>query len=44
MVRFRNRAVHLYGKIEVGDVYEILQHDLGGFDTFIGLIVDRYLV
>jgi uncharacterized protein YutE (UPF0331/DUF86 family) len=44
MVRFRNRAVHLYGEVDVGQVYRILKEDLGDFETFIDLIVNRYLV
>lgn len=43
MVRFRNRAVHLYGEIDVDYVYSILQQDLGDFEAFIELIVNRYL-
>lgn len=44
MVRFRNRAVHLYGDVDVGQVYRILKEDLEDFETFIDLIVNRYLV
>jgi uncharacterized protein YutE (UPF0331/DUF86 family) len=43
MVRFRNRAVHLYGEIDVDHVYSILQNDLGDFDAFVGFIVSKYL-
>jgi len=43
MVRFRNRAVHLYGDVDVSHVYGMLQEDLGDFETFIELIVNRYL-
>jgi uncharacterized protein YutE (UPF0331/DUF86 family) len=43
MVRFRNRAVHLYGEIDLNYVYSILQDDLGDFETFIGFVVERYL-
>ncbi len=43
MVRFRNRAVHVYRQIDVGYVYDILQEDLGDFETFIRLISQRYL-
>ncbi|HHV79657.1 MAG TPA: DUF86 domain-containing protein [Firmicutes bacterium] len=39
MVRFRNRAVHVYGEIDPNHVHEILQNDLGDFETFISLIV-----
>jgi uncharacterized protein YutE (UPF0331/DUF86 family) len=44
MVRFRNRAVHLYGEIDVDHVYSILQNDLRDFDAFIGFIVRKYLL
>lgn len=44
MVRFRNRAVHLYGEIDVDHVYSILQNDLGDFDAFVGFIVKKYLL
>jgi len=44
MVRFRNRAVHLYGEIDAGYVYATLRDDLGDFETFVRLIVTRYLV
>jgi len=43
MVRFRNRAVHLYGEIDVDSVYSILQNDLEDFDAFIGFVVGKYL-
>lgn len=43
MVRFRNRAVHLYGEINVDHIYSILQNDLGDFDAFVGYIVSKYL-
>ena len=34
MVRFRNRLVHLYWEVDEKTLYEILQHNLGDFDTF----------
>jgi len=43
MVRFRNRAVHLYGEIDVNYIYSILQNYLGDFDAFVGYIVRKYL-
>ena len=43
MVRFRNRAVHLYDEIDPEAVYAILQHNLPDFQEFIGHIVRRYL-
>ncbi|MFZ0430071.1 MAG: DUF86 domain-containing protein [Acidobacteriota bacterium] len=42
MVRFRNRAVHLYDKVGADEVWRILQEDLGDFDVFIRAIVVRY--
>ncbi len=44
MVRFRNRAVHLYGEMDVDHVYAILQNDLGDFDAFVGFVVSKYLI
>ncbi len=42
MVRFRNRAVHLYGEIDVDHVCSILRNDLRDFEDFIGFLVSRY--
>jgi len=42
MVRFRNRAVHLYEEISPQEVYRILQHNLPDFELFIRFIVHRY--
>ncbi|MGH9324683.1 MAG: type VII toxin-antitoxin system HepT family RNase toxin [Vicinamibacteria bacterium] len=42
MVRFRNRAVHLYEEIDAAEIYQILQENLGDFETFVSAIVDRY--
>ena len=42
MVRFRNRAVHLYDKVGADEIWRILQEDLGDFDVFIGATVARY--
>lgn len=42
MVSFRNRAVHLYDKIDPDAVYAILQQNLQDFEEFIGYIVQRY--
>ncbi|GAB6876933.1 type VII toxin-antitoxin system HepT family RNase toxin [Thermaerobacter litoralis] len=41
MVRFRNRAVHLYDTISPEEVHGILAHRLGDFDLFIGAVVRR---
>ncbi|MBI4729280.1 MAG: DUF86 domain-containing protein [Acidobacteria bacterium] len=43
MVKFRNRAVHLYDEISPGEILTILQSDLGDFEDFIGILVKRYL-
>jgi uncharacterized protein YutE (UPF0331/DUF86 family) len=42
MVRFRNRAVHLYDRIDPREVWKILQEDLGDFELFIGAMVERF--
>lgn len=39
MVKFRNRAVHLYDKISSEEVYGIIQDHLPDFDNFIRAIV-----
>lgn len=41
MVKFRNRAVHLYDKIADEEIYQIIQHHLTDFEDFIRMIV-RY--
>jgi|ERR1051325_9473726 uncharacterized protein YutE (UPF0331/DUF86 family) len=43
MVRFRNRAVHLYDEIDPGEVFAILENDLDDFEAFLAPIIDRYL-
>jgi uncharacterized protein YutE (UPF0331/DUF86 family) len=43
MVRFRNRAVHLYDEIAAEEVWKIVEDHLGDFDRFIGAIAGRYL-
>lgn len=42
MVRFRNRVVHLYDEVRAEDIWDIIERDLGGFETFVAAIVDRY--
>lgn len=42
MVRFRNRAVHLYDEIDNEEVYRILEERLGDFDIFITAIVRHF--
>jgi uncharacterized protein YutE (UPF0331/DUF86 family) len=43
MVRFRNRAVHLYDEIDPGEVFTILENDLDDFEAFLAPIIERYL-
>ena len=43
MVGFRNRAVHLYDSLDSEEILEILNHDLGDFEAFLGAIARRYL-
>jgi len=43
MVKFRNRAVHLYDEIDSPEVFDILQHHLSDIELFIGAIAGRYL-
>lgn len=40
MVSFRNRVVHLYWDVNDAIVYDILQQNLGDFDTFVGYILN----
>lgn len=42
MVRFRNRAVHLYDEVDAEEVHAILDADLDDFEVFIRAIVARY--
>ncbi len=42
MVRFRNRAVHLYDQIDAPEVFDIIENDLGDFEAFISAITTRY--
>lgn len=39
MVKFRNRAVHMYDRIADEEVYRIIRENLPDFDDFIGAIV-----
>lgn len=39
MVKFRNRLVHIYWKIEPGQIYKILKENLGDFEKFKNFIV-----
>ncbi len=42
MIKFRNRAVHLYDEINAEEVYTILEHDRGDFEVFLRAVVSRY--
>lgn len=42
MVRFRNRAVHLYDDIDPTEIWAILDTRLGDFEIFIEALVRRY--
>lgn len=42
MVRFRNRAVHLYDEIDDAEVFDILENHLGDLDIVIGAMTARY--
>lgn len=44
MIRFRNRAVHLYGEIDPGEVFTIMERNLGDFELFIRAITRRYFL
>ena len=35
MAKYRNRLVHFYAEITAKELYDILQNDLGDFDTFL---------
>ncbi|PIV64505.1 MAG: DUF86 domain-containing protein [bacterium (Candidatus Ratteibacteria) CG_4_9_14_3_um_filter_41_21] len=35
MIRFRNRLVHFYHKVDVKELYQILQNDLPDFEIFL---------
>lgn len=35
MAKYRNRLVHFYAEITGGELYQLLQNDLGDFDTFL---------
>jgi uncharacterized protein YutE (UPF0331/DUF86 family) len=42
MVQFRNRLVHLYWEVDAEVIYDILQRNLGDFETFTKQIL-KYL-
>ena len=44
MIRFRNRAVHLYDEIDAGEVFTIMENNLDDFELFIRAITRRYFL
>lgn len=42
MARFRNLLVHLYWRVDNGEVHRLLQEDLGDFDRYL-MSVGQYL-
>ena len=42
MVRFRNRAVHLYDRIDAPEVFDILESHLSDSDLFLQAVTKRY--
>lgn len=42
MARFRNLLVHLYARVDDGEVYRVLRESLGDLDAYLGSI-GRYL-
>lgn len=42
MARFRNLLVHLYWRVEDGEVFRVIQEDLGDFDAYLANL-GRYL-
>ncbi len=42
MARFRNRIVHIYWEVDLGEVHAILQNRLGDFEEYLAA-VERYL-
>lgn len=43
MVKFRNRAVHLYDTIEPEQIWDIVQNHLEDFEVFLQALVSEYL-
>jgi uncharacterized protein YutE (UPF0331/DUF86 family) len=42
MARFRNLLVHLYAKVDDGEVHRVIRENLGDFDRYLAS-VGRYL-
>jgi uncharacterized protein YutE (UPF0331/DUF86 family) len=44
MIRFRNRAVHLYDEIDPAEVFAIMENNLDDFEVFVRAITQRYFL
>ncbi len=42
MIKFRNRAVHLYDDISDDEILKIIKHNLHDFEDFINIIVNHF--
>lgn len=42
MIRFRNRAVHMYDEIDDKEIYRIICKNLGDFQDYMDSIIKRY--
>ena len=42
MVRFRNRAVHLYDDLDPAEVFDIVERHLEDFEAYLAPVVERY--
>ncbi len=42
MIRFRNRVVHLYDKVDTREITEILESHLDDFKPFVRNVLNRY--
>lgn len=43
MARFRNRVVHMYDDIEVGEIHKIIINHLDDFQPFMENVIKKYL-
>lgn len=43
MIKFRNRAVHLYDRLEPEQIWEIVDEHLDDFELFLRAMTERYL-
>jgi len=44
MIRFRNRAVHMYDEIDEKEIYRIIREHLGDYQDFVDSIIKRCLI